>query len=137
MIYRYFIPIPPVAWKAHAGSGRKSFNPLWREKSAFRWKLGRLHQAPQGDGRLISGPVRIKFSFLMEIPKSFPKKKLALIQSGEKVYHVKRKDLTNCIKFAEDCLKGILIEDDNVVCSIVAEKYYSETPGTIIDLEEV
>ena len=36
------------------------------------------------------------------------------------------KDVTNCQKFYEDCLKGIVIEDDRNVQMIVSRKFYGE-----------
>lgn len=48
------------------------------------------------------------------------------------LHHIVRPDTTNLIKFAEDTLKGIVIEDDSQVYGIVATKIYSETPKTII-----
>ena len=61
-----------------------------------------------------------------------PKRVQKLIDEGERVYHIKRKDRTNCLKFAEDCLTGIVIEDDNCICDGNAVKYYSRTPQTIM-----
>lgn len=128
--YRYVIPMEPVAWTAHKGFGRKSFNPHYKEKEAAMWHLRKQH----AEKDVLECPVMLEFLFEMPIPKSMPKKKLQLIEQGEKIFHVKRKDLTNCIKFAEDCLKGIVIKDDNQVCITKAQKYYSLEPKIIIHI---
>jgi len=127
---RYEIPLEPVAWKAHSGYGSRSFNPRYKEKEAFQWYLRKSHDQEE----LFTGPLMVEFLFEMPIPKSFSKKKRKLIEDGERIFHTKRKDLTNCIKFTEDCLKGVVIEDDNCICIMKAQKYYSLNPKVIIHL---
>jgi Holliday junction resolvase RusA-like endonuclease len=128
--YRYVIPGEPVAWSSHRGFGKKSFSPHYKEKEAAQYFLKNQH----GDLPLFKSALSVCFYFEMPIPKSATKKMLKAIDSGDRIFHVKRKDLTNCIKFAEDCLTGIVIEDDNIVCDGRAQKYYSRTPQTIIHL---
>lgn len=129
----YYISGDPVSWAAHAGFGRKSFNPRQREKAAAQWELKLQHA-----GRpFYKGPLHVDFIFEMPIPKSKEKKILAQVRRGAKIYHTCRKDRTNLLKYAEDCLKGILIEDDNVICCGSVEKYYSENPRTIIRIQEL
>ena len=41
-------------------------------------------------------------------------------------------DTTNCQKFYEDCLKGIVITDDRDCRRILSDKRYSENPGALI-----
>jgi len=53
------------------------------------------------------------------------------------LHHIKRPDCSNFIKFTEDCLKGIVIEDDSQVCEIIAKKIYGEIAKTIIQVEEL
>jgi Holliday junction resolvase RusA-like endonuclease len=129
----YVIPGEPTAWSSHRGFGKKSFSPHYKQKEAAQYFLRKQHAALP----TIKKALRVDFSFLMPIPKSMPKKILKRIQSGEKIYHIKRKDRSNCIKFAEDCLTGVVISDDNIICDGRAEKYYSENPQTIIVIEEI
>lgn len=130
---RYIIPGEPVAWSSHRGYGKKSFSPHYKEKEAAQWNLRRQH----GDLPLIKTAIQVDFLFEMPIPKSMPKKLQKLIDTGAKVFHTCRKDRSNCIKFAEDCLTGVVISDDNIICCGKAEKYYSRTPQTIIYVTEV
>lgn len=123
----------PVPWASHQGYGRKSFNPRYKEREMFKYYLRDQH----GDEDLFSTPIRVDFSFEMAIPKSMPKSLLKIIDSGDKVFHTLRPDRSNFVKFTEDCLTGIVITDDNIICDGRAQKYYSRTPKTIIHIEEL
>lgn len=52
------------------------------------------------------------------------------------IQHTKKPDTTNLVKFAEDTLKTIVIEDDSQVFRLTASKIYSETPKTVIKIYE-
>ena len=43
-------------------------------------------------------------------------------------------DTTNCQKFYEDCLKGIVITDDRRTADVQSKKRYSEKPGILIQV---
>jgi Holliday junction resolvase RusA-like endonuclease len=47
---------------------------------------------------------------------------------------IARPDTTNYQKLYEDCLIGIVIDDDAGVTRIISEKKYSEKPGVLIKL---
>ena len=129
----YEIPGEPVAWSSHRGYGRKSFSPHYKEKEAAQYFLKKQH----ADLPLFSKALCVDFFFEMPIPKSMPKGILRRIEAGEKIFHVKRKDRSNCVKFAEDCLTGVVITDDNIICDGRAQKYYSLCPKTLILIEEI
>ena len=132
--YDFLIEGHPVPWAAHKGFGRRSFNPRFKEKSYFQWKIREQYKST-----LLKGPVHIFFEFLFSIPKSVSKKnRIKMINHLE--HHTKRPDVSNCVKFTEDCLKGIVIEDDSQVVYLSASKGYSEHPCTkvhIVDLQEI
>ena len=130
---KYIIPGEPVAWSSHRGFGKKSFSPHYKQKEAAQWNLKRQH----GDAPIISTAIAVDFYFEMPIPKTMPKKIQKRIDDGERIYHIKRKDRSNCMKFAEDCLTGVVISDDNIICDGRAQKYYSRTPQTIIYIHEM
>lgn len=48
------------------------------------------------------------------------------------MHHIKKPDTSNCTKFLEDTLKGIVIEDDSQVVEIIAKKIYSDIPKTVL-----
>lgn len=71
----------------------------------------------------IKGYVALDFVFSCPYPKSTSKKNIELMKQG-KIYPTKS-DLTNFQKFAEDCLKKIVIEDDRNVVQITSKKLYA------------
>ena len=129
----YIIPGEPTAWASHNRNGKRNFSPHYEAKKTAQWNLKIQH----GDLPLITNAIRVDFLFEMPIPKSMPKKLQKLVDAGVKVYHTRRKDRSNCLKFAEDCLTGIVIYDDNIICCGKTEKYYSRTPQTIIYITEI
>lgn len=118
------------SWKAHSGSGRRSFNPLYKEKECFQY-----HIRKQFLGLPIEENVLVQFIFHKQIPRSTSKKKRLLMLTGE--IRPSRPDVTNLVKFSEDCLKGIVIKDDCQVVKIIAEKYFAENESTLIRIEVV
>lgn len=127
------IPGDPVAWASHKGFGKKSFNPRYQEKAAAKWHI----KVQCAKISLINRKVRVDFLFEMPIPPSMPKRMQALIDEGHKIYHDKRPDATNLRKFAEDCLVGTILFDDNIVVTGNTEKIYSRQPKTVITLSNV
>ena len=70
---------------------------------------------------------------LRAIPKSTSRSaKEAMIHNM--IPHVKKPDLSNLVKFAEDMLKGIVLIDDNLVTKIIAMKCYSVEPKTVMTI---
>jgi len=125
------IPGPPVCWKSHAGSGRKSWNPLWREKEYYREMIER-----QYSGKLFDTQIAAEFTFFIPIPISTSKKKRLKMLSGE-LRPIKRGDRDNMAKFLSDCLQGIVIVDDSIIVDGPVRKFYRDEPGTKIRIWEV
>lgn len=117
----------PVPWKAHAGYGRRSFNPLYKERDYVQWQV----KSQNNKEDIISGPVSVRCVFHMPIPKATSKVKRREMLNNN-LHHIKRPDLTNLYKFLEDCLKGIIFEDDSQVCEVSLKKIYSEKCKTVI-----
>lgn len=124
------IPGIPISWRAHAGSGRRSFNPLYKEREMIQWYVKNQTSV------FLEGALHIDYEFHLPIPKSFSKKKRRAAIEGV-LPHISKKDCTNMQKFFEDCIKGILFEDDAQVISGSFKKLYSENPHTIITVSEV
>lgn len=116
----------PVAWKAHRGFGRKSFNPLYKEKQFYQWQI-----KDQYEGPILEGAVSCDFTFFLPIPKCFSKKKRELIHQ-KKIFHISRPDRDNLAKFCSDTLIGIVIKDDSQIVSGDINKVYGEKPKTLI-----
>ncbi len=67
----------------------------------------------------------------MPIPEGTSKVRRLQMLNG-KIHHIKRPDASNLVKMYEDCLKGIIFDDDSQVVEFTARKIYSETPKVVI-----
>jgi Holliday junction resolvase RusA-like endonuclease len=76
--------------------------------------------------------LEVTFEFYFKTPKSWSKKKKALLINQP---HTENKDLSNLIKFPEDALNGILWLDDRYISKISAFKKWAEESKTIIKVE--
>ena len=70
-----------------------------------------------------TGPVSVVLAFYMPIPKSYTKKKKALMQD-DTYPHTNKPDVDNMVKFYLDCMPF----DDKVIYKIKARKLYSPRP---------
>lgn len=129
MNMHFYVEGNPVSWSAHKGFGRKSFNPKYKEREFYRWKL--LEECEEHSP--IECAVRIDILYQMTIPSSYPKKFVSQIEQG-RVQHVKRPDLDNLNKFLLDCMKGVVFKDDSQVYQINCRKEYGKKPGTHISV---
>lgn len=71
----------------------------------------------------------------MPIPKSMSKAERTLALKGN-LKHVKKPDVDNLVKLYLDVLSGIVFDDDNCVSLGMCIKVYSDTPKTVIYIEE-
>lgn len=122
---------PPIPWTpSRVVRGKFAFSPRFREKEHAQYEVANQYQGP-----LIEEAVVITLQFYMPIPTTTSKKLRKMINAGE-VYHIKKPDIDNCTKYAIDCVKGLIIKDDNQVCEIHATKDYAEIPKTIIRISK-
>jgi len=84
------------------------------------------------DGRPpVSGPVEVTIHAWFVKPKSWTKKRKA-----ETGHHVVKPDVDNLVKATLDGIAGVIIEDDNAVCSLIATKAYDDDPRLEITIRE-
>lgn len=122
------IPGNPVPWAAHQGYGNRAYNPRAKDRARIEREIrAQYFRTP------LSCAVAVTYHFFMPIPTTESKKNKSLMASNA-IKHCKRPDVTNLIKFLEDCLKGLVIVDDNQVCEIMARKSYSELPRSLIQI---
>lgn len=69
-------------------------------------------------------------------PRNWSKRKLVSLDCGEWIPVTVKPDLDNYVK-ALDGLNGIVWTDDNRICRIEAEKFYSTSEGMTIEVYEV
>lgn len=125
------IPVVPTPWSAPIIRGRRAHDPRESHKRFVRLYLQTLSIEK------LMGYVAIKFTFTFPLPKALSAAKKSAMLAG-KILPTKS-DCTNLQKLYEDCLKGILIEDDRKVAKIFSEKVYGERIGVdvyIFKLEE-
>lgn len=128
-MYTFELDLEPVSWLAPIRSQNRFYNPRDKEKyMTTNLLMQQWHEPP------ISDYVKLQFTFIHALPKSMSKKKQALALQGQ--LFPTRKDLSNCVKFYEDCLKKVVIEDDRIVVKITAEKLYGEKGKIIIGIEK-
>lgn len=122
----------PTPWAAAYVGRRGAFNPKFKEKEYARWQVKAQYnqQAP------ITAAVRLDITFHMPIPTGTSKVRKLQMLNG-RLPHIKKPDTTNLQKFAEDVLKGVVIEDDSQVIEVVARKIYGEQPKTVIKVEAI
>lgn len=108
-----------------------TYNAQETEEGKFMFELHRQYKGEP----IANTPLKINCVFYMPIPKGTSnKKRLAMI--AREIYHIKKPDLDNLIKFAKDCCNGIIWNDDSQVVHIEAIKEYSENPRTILHIME-
>lgn len=118
----------PTPWSAPRVYSKTTFSIHTPSKQKTQYLIrSQYNQKP------IEDPVALKLTFHMKIPESLSLKKREELTSRH-CPHAKKPDLSNLIKFIEDCLKGIVIKDDNQVSIILGEKRYAEHPKTLIEI---
>lgn len=120
----------PVPWKAHAGYGKKAFNPRYKEREYYQWQI----RAQYNQLNPLSGPVRVHYSYFMPIPIGTSKIRKLQMLNGL-MHPIKRPDVDNFDKFLSDCLNGIIFDDDSQIVDKYSRKIYAERPKTLITIE--
>jgi len=116
--YFLYIKLKAVPWAAPRLSKEGVYDIRGKDKQWLRWLVKEQWTKP-----LLSGPLEIHFKF------GFVTKRIA-------PYHTKKPDVDNLVKCVMDCLKKIVIVDDNQVFKISAEKYYSPDDHIRIEIVE-
>lgn len=122
----------PIPWTpSRVLRNGRAYSPRYYEKRSHQIQI--RHQWKE---KPLSGPISLSINFYLPIPKGASKKFLRSVYNSE-VLHTKKPDTSNLVKYAEDCLKEIVIQDDNQVVEIHARKFYSLAPKTIIKIYPV
>lgn len=122
------IPWEPVPWASPKLSRHGAYDPREKDKRAIRQCIRQQYGGEVHVGHYYC----IEFEFYFVPPKSASKKKKASMIAGYD--HPTKCDCTNLQKLYEDCLKGIVIEDDRYVIDIHSCKLYSDKARAIIHI---
>lgn len=126
------ISMPPIA-KARPrffvkGNYVGAYNPQTTEEG--KWLL--LAKGQITETFFNNEALYLRVEFIMPVPKSSPKKFKKRVETGEIIWHTKKPDLDNLIKFIKDNLSKVLWRDDSQVVEIEACKHYGNMPATKI-----
>ena len=134
---KIIIPGKPVAQARPRFYRRGSFVGAYSAQETEAGKFMLLAREYLRGKKPFEGPIFLRAEFYFPILKSWPKGKKIQAEDGFKFPHVKKPDLSNCLKFVEDCLNGIAWKDDSQIYRVEAVKYYGTEPRTILIIEEV
>lgn len=117
LIFEYKIPDKPIPWKRPGRFGARYFDQQAHEKK----RLQTLFRVKHRDFIPLDIPIKCKFIF--QFTKPIKNRK----------YHNKKPDLSNLIKFYEDCFNGFIWEDDSQIYAYKnCQKTYGTEPFTLI-----
>ena len=115
----------PTSWTPSRIGKSFRYDPKAKQKELARWQIkGQYRDNP------IPGHVALQFIFYIPIPKSASKAKRTQMLRGQIL--PTSPDTTNMQKLYEDCLQGIVIENDRYASDVRSTRRYSENPGVYI-----
>lgn len=118
----YIIPGDPTPLaRARFASGR-AYDSQKQAKLSWGLQLANQHK----DIGFFRGPIGLEVTFFMAVPQTRIKNLQKLINT----HHVFKPDISNMLKWVEDCAQGILYQDDCVISQISCKKIYSDQPRT-------
>lgn len=80
-------------------------------------------------------PLKFCLDVYRPIQKSISKKE-HMLRATNQERPIKKPDISNYLKLAEDALTGLAYVDDNLITTVVARKFYGETPRIEITIKE-
>lgn len=129
---KFTIPGKP-GHKARHRTTKSGFTYTPKETVQYENLVKHLFQEAAPEFVPIHGPVQLEVRSLFPIPKSTPKKKLALMRAEDYPY-IKKPDRDNVGKAIQDALNEIAWRDDAVIYDGRDLKFYSERPRVEITI---
>lgn len=117
----------PSPWSSPQKGKYGFWDPKSKEKEFARWQIRGQYRDPP-----LFGFVALEFVFFIPIPKATSKAKRT--QMLRRQILPTSPDTTNMQKFYEDCLQGIVIENDRYANKVCSVRYFSERPGVLIQI---
>ena len=124
----------PIPWQRARRNKNIYFDPQFKAKKNIGWLAQSfidIYPPIQNWLPPLSKALRVNFSFFIAMPKSWSKKKRLI---KEYSYHDQTPDLSNFVKFYEDCLNNILWVDDCYISELSATKRWADSGKTIIEV---
>lgn len=117
----------PTPWVAPTKGRNGFYDKKSKEKEFIRWQIKSQYKGP-----LLNCFVSIEFVFFIGLQKNLSKRDIK--RKLDKEILPRTPDTTNMQKLYEDCLQGIVIENDRLSNKITSVRYYSERPGVAIKI---
>jgi Holliday junction resolvase RusA-like endonuclease len=129
------VPISKARHRTFVKNGKThTYDPKSDQKNAIRFEI--VSQMLKNGLNLIQdGAIEVDMSFHMEIPKTLSK--ASKMRLNGKPCIKKNGDIDNFIKFFLDVMNGVVYVDDSQVYKTSAEKTYSMTPKTTIQIKKL
>jgi len=117
------VPGKPAPWQAQMRRAERS--PGFLRMQAWQDVIRIYARQAMGSREPSAGPIELEFVFYLAWPKSGPKMQgPAGLRYAEKQI-LKKPDVSNLNKAAEDALKGIIFVDDSQVIKVSGEKTFA------------
>ncbi len=123
------IPGVPIAQHRPRFARRGKFVTAYSDQQTEAGKFLLLAQSQIPEKIPAGVPISLSCLFYFPIPASTTKRRIAQIDGGDDA-HIKKPDVSNLVKFVEDCLNGIAWHDDSQIYQVKARKIYSHDPRT-------
>jgi Holliday junction resolvase RusA-like endonuclease len=113
------------------GGYPRTYDPSKKDLEQIQWQI-----KPYAPIEPLKGPVEVRYSFFMRIPKSTSgiQKRQML---NRKIHHIKRPDLDNLEYIVTNAMKGIVYHDDSQIVRKFSEKFYGDPPKVVIQVIDV
>ena len=123
---QFFVDGPPIA-QARPRHGKHGNMYNSQKEDQLRW------QARIVATEVFEGPVAVRLAFSIARPRSHYNSKMKL-KNNVPQWHVFTPDTDNLVKFALDCMNGMVYRDDKQVCILSATKTWAKEAGTEVSV---
>ena len=124
--WRVRVEAEPVPWAVYTKQGKPSTG--FTNMRVYQTQIQAALKEIWAGYPPFSGHLQLEFTFARTVPASARKKEPG--RTAWKQEHImKRPDVTNYQKAAEDAMKGIVFYDDSQVVSVTSKKKYTEGGG--------
>jgi len=112
------------------GSFVRTYNPDYKAHQKIRQEIMQQYQ-----DKPLTGPLKVKFTFLFAPPMASMKKTQAMLDG--RIYKTTKPDTSNMIKLYEDLMNKIVYKDDAQIVYEKGFKKYALEEKTIIEITEL
>jgi len=116
----------PIPWSSPFVGKNYTYSKHAPYKGSVQWQMQQQFKYEP-----IETPVKVEFIFKFIPPNNISKKRLPLYFNNS-IQYTKTPDLTNLIKFIEDCGNSVLWKDDRLIYEHTAIKKYSQKEMTVL-----